>query len=149
MKKKFFLIPFAALIALAFMSAWIYAGTSCPGTIEMNSKIFKKHRMGIVKFEHEKHLAAPPKGYGLKCGECHHDKNHKPLDNLKPTDKIKHCEECHKTPGKASPRAFMKPSKKDLKKYYVAIHANCIGCHKKMKKGPTSCVKCHPKKSKK
>ena len=41
-----------------------------------------------------------------------------------------------------------------IKKYhYSAIHANCQGCHKDLKKakkptGPTACKDCHPKKKK-
>jgi len=151
MKRKFFLISVASLVAVTFMAVGLYAGTTCPDKIEMKTtKIFSKHKMGIVVFDHKKHEAAKPAGYGLKCGECHHDANHKPLNNLKPGDKVKLCSDCHKAKGKASPRTFEKPTKKDLKKYYVAIHANCIGCHRKLKdkKAPTKCMQCHHKKHK-
>ncbi|NOY69673.1 MAG: cytochrome c3 family protein [Deltaproteobacteria bacterium] len=152
MNKKLFLILIVTFVAMAFMATGIYAGTTCPDKIEMKTtKIFPKHKKAIVVFDHKKHEAAKPDGYGLKCGECHHDKDHKPLNDLKPTDKVKLCTDCHKKPGKASAKVFKKPSKKDLEKYYVAIHVNCISCHKKLKdkKAPTKCSQCHPRKKKK
>ncbi len=137
----------AITAGLILLAAGIYAGT-CPDIIPMKSEIIKKHRMGIVQFTHGKHLTAKPDGHGIACGECHHDKDHKPLNNLKPGDKVQKCTECHNKPGKASPKTFKKPTKKDLEKYYVAIHANCINCHK-ANGGPTGCKDCHPKKKKK
>lgn len=150
MKRKFFLISVAALVAMAFTAVGIHAGTKYPEKIEMKTtKIFPKHKMGIVVFDHKKHEAAKPDGYALKCGECHHDKDNKPLNDLKPGDELKLCSDCHKEAGNASPKAFKKPTQKDLKKYYVAIHANCINCHATLKKGPTKCAQCHPQKDKK
>lgn len=152
MSRKLFLISVAACVAVAFMAVGIYAGTTCPVKIKMDTtKIFPKHRMGIVIFDHQKHEAAKPGGYGLKCGECHHDANHKPLNNLKPGEKVKLCADCHSEKGKASPKTFRNPTKKELKKYYVAIHAACIGCHRKLKdkKAPTRCNQCHHRKKKK
>ncbi len=54
---------------------------------------------------------------GVPCKFCHHEgRQNDP------------CAKCHKG-----------------KKGKVAIHKNCIGCHKKMKKGPVKCSLCHKK----
>ena len=31
----------------------------------------------------------------IGCGECHHDKDNKPLNNLKIGDDVQNCIECH------------------------------------------------------
>lgn len=123
-----------------------------PAEMEMkNTKMFEKHRMGIVTFHHEKHSAPKPDGYGLNCGECHHDAKGKPLTGLKPGEPVKKCADCHSKPGKPKRERGISPEEwksMQLKYYYGAIHENCVGCHKKMK-GPVKCTECHPKPEKK
>ncbi len=119
-----------------------------PDVMEMkNEQAFPQHRMGIVQFDHKKHVADKPDGYGLGCGECHHDENGEPLSDLKPGDAVKNCLECHNKQGRpARPDPSMSPEeqqKEKLKYYYGAIHENCMGCHKKQG-GPVSCMECHP-----
>lgn len=117
--------------------------------IEMkNTKAFSQHKQGIVIFSHKKHSTAKPNGYGIGCGECHHDKDNKPLTNLKSGDKVQDCLECHKKPDK--PKKEPGISEQDWKKiqleyYHGAIHEDCIGCHKGQGKGPVKCAECHPK----
>ncbi|WP_291465709.1 cytochrome c3 family protein [Desulfobacula sp.] len=83
----------------------------------------------------------------VSCGDCHHDKNNKPLD-LKIGDNVQQCIECHTKLKKD------KKNKKDIMVLENAMHGNCISCHKKInkkagdKKGlkgpaPASCGKCH------
>jgi len=55
---------------------------------------------------------------------------------------IKKCKECHHK-GKTSDSCSKCHKGNKGKK---AIHKNCIGCHKKMNKGPKKCKKCHMKK---
>jgi len=93
-----------------------------------------------VNFTHMKHIY----DYNVKCDSCHH---------IKETDKVfiisfAKCESCHNKE---------KGDRKDIMRYEIAYHNNCIGCHKEVnikdgdpkgRKGPapTSCTKCHPKK---
>jgi len=119
--------------------------------VEMkHTDAFSAHKMGIVMFSHKKHTSAKPTGYGIVCGECHHDKDGKPLE-LKEGDAVQGCMECHDKAGK--PQKPEGTSKKDwdamqLKYYYGAIHANCINCHKAGGAGPVKCAECHPKPGK-
>jgi len=72
-------------------------------------------------------------------------------------DSAEKCSTCHKETKKVKGEKLSK-SEKIVKYHKEALHANCIGCHKEfnIRKGdpkgkgpaPTSCVKCHPKKSK-
>lgn len=124
---------------------------SCPDVMEMkNEQAFEQHRMGIIQFDHKKHVADEPDGYGLGCGECHHDKNGDPLSDLEPEDAVKGCYECHDKDGRPRRDPSMSPEeweKEQINYYYGAIHENCMGCHKKMD-GPKSCTQCHPQPQK-
>ena len=76
-----------------------------------------KAKTGVVTFDHAKHQADVP-----DCKTCHH------------TGGFEKCDSCHgaKDDGKKI-------------KYKNAMHNNCKGCHKSMKKGPTKCKACHVK----
>ncbi|MBS3758581.1 MAG: cytochrome c3 family protein [Desulfobacterales bacterium] len=121
---------------------------SCPDVMEMkNEQAFPQHRMGIVEFDHKKHVADKPDGYGLGCGECHHDENGEPLSDLKAGDEVQGCFECHDKKSRPRRDPSMSPEeweKEQLKYYYGAIHENCMGCHKKMG-GAVRCTECHPR----
>lgn len=122
--------------------------------IKMENKAYTEHKKGIVEFSHKKHA----EDYGTGCGECHHDENNKPLDNLKAGDDVQNCIECHKIPaekpkGKDAPELTRS---QELEYHAEAIHDNCRGCHKKYNKekglkskdpgyAPTSGMQCHPK----
>jgi hypothetical protein len=151
MKKRYlFLITGFVGFVFLFVSAGIYAGTTVPDVIPMNTKGYAKHKKGIVQFHHKKHSA----DYKLGCGECHHDANHKPLNNLKAGDHVQACIECHKKPGeRPKGKDAPKLDKKGRLAYHAeAMHYNCRDCHKdynkknNTKKAPTTCSKCHPKK---
>ena len=145
--------------AILFVSAAIYA-KSTPDVIELKDPAYKEHKKGVVHFTHKKHqddyAKKYPEYYERGCGECHHDKDNKPLSNLKEGDDVQKCIECHKIPAEApkGKKAKKKLTKKEkIKDYHAeALHANCKGCHKKFnkkykpKKAPTTCTKCHPKK---
>jgi hypothetical protein len=143
MKSRSLKLALAIITAVLFAAVGLYAA-SAPDVIQMNNKGFAKHRKGIVTFGHAKHSS----DYKLTCGECHHDDQGKPRD-LKDGDPVKGCGECHKEFGKlAKADKKMKKAEKVKKYYEKAIHANCVGCHKKIKKGPKKCKDCHPKKKK-
>ncbi|MBW2020748.1 MAG: cytochrome c3 family protein [Deltaproteobacteria bacterium] len=148
MKKRSLLVLATVALGVVFLFA-IVSATEAPETITMESKVFKKHKKSLVTFTHHKHNV----DYKIGCADCHHV--YKDGKNVwKEGDEVKKCDACH-TEAKA-PRAKKgepKLSKKEkIKKYYYsAIHENCVGCHKGLKKagqptGPTACKGCHPKK---
>jgi hypothetical protein len=152
MNKKLLLLTSAIVgMVVLFVTAGIYAGTTAPDVIPMENKAYE-HKKGIVQFSHKKHYT----DYGAGCGECHHDANNKPLDNLKEGDDVQPCFECHNKPGeKPKGKGAPKLSKKEEILYHAeALHDNCKGCHRtfnkknKTKAAPTTCTKCHPKKKK-
>ncbi len=119
--------------------------------ITMQSPAYPEHKKGIVLFPHKKHNEE----YKIACGQCHHDKEGKPLENLEENDKVDACLSCHTKLGQAPrPKNKKKLTKTEKLEYHAeAIHENCIACHKEYNKGnntkeaPTSCRKCHPKRS--
>jgi len=151
MRKKHLIIMAVFGIAALFFATGIYAGTAIDDVVKMENKAYAKHKKSIVMFSHKKHSEE----YKLGCGECHHDADNKPLDNLKIGDDVQNCIECH-TKASRPPRAKKgeaKLSKKEKMTYHAyAIHVNCKDCHKKFNKktgtkaAPTTCAKCHPKK---
>ncbi len=151
--KRIFLLLAIVGVAMFLFGASINAKEACAvsDVIEMkNTEAFTKHKMGICMFSHAKHAAAAPDGYGIACGECHHDKDGKPLE-LKEGDSVQGCMECHEEAGKPKKEKGM--SKEDwaamqLEYYYGALHANCIDCHKEGGAGPVKCAECHPKPAK-
>lgn len=142
--KKQLTIGVAILLAVLFTVVGVVIAAA-PEVLQMNDSRYKKHTKKIVTFTHKKHAD----DYKIACGECHHDDNGKPLE-LKADDPVQKCGDCHSTFGKTA-KSDRKMKKKDkIKKYQKeALHANCIGCHKKQKKGPKKCAECHPKKKKK
>jgi len=159
-------------VAILFVSAGIYA-KSAPDVIPLQDPAYEKHKKGVVKFEHQKHWddysKKYPDFYPSQCGECHHDKDNKPLTELKDGDEVQKCIECHKIAAempKKEKQAMKKKVKakkiskeelqsKILEYHAEALHENCRVCHKAYnkkykpkKKAPTTCTKCHPKKKK-
>lgn len=160
MNRKLLKILVISGIALLFVVAGIYAKT-VPEVIELKDPAYEEHKKGVVHFEHKKHQTEYakqyPEFYKNGCGECHHDKDNKPLTELKEGDDVQKCIECHKIAaeapkGKKAPKKLSKKEK--IKEYHAeALHENCKGCHKKFnkkykpKKAPTTCTTCHPKKA--
>ncbi len=153
MREKYFFI--AALISVSlFASGGTYAGTEVSDIIKMENKAYEVHKRAVMTFSHKMHAD----DYKVGCGECHHDDEGMPLDNLKIGDDVQNCIECHKIPserpkGKGAPKL----TKKERLNYHAeAIHYNCVGCHKKFNKekglkpqskeaAPVRCKQCHPK----
>ena len=165
MKKRFFTIAMIAGIATLFLVGGILAGTDVPDVIELNDPGYKKHKKGIVKLSHKKHQTdyakQYPEFYKNGCGECHHDKDNKPLTELKEGDDVQRCIECHKKPKYITGKKAKGLSKEQKREYQGnALHDNCKGCHKKYNKkmglkkkakgyAPNTCLTCHPKRKKK
>ena len=161
MRNKILRVSVAVALATLFIAAGIYAKAT-PDVIPLQDPAYKKHKKGVVQFEHKKHFddyaKEYPEFYKNGCGECHHDKDNKPLTELKDGDEVQKCIECHKIAAEApkGKKAKKKLSKKEkIKDYHAeALHANCRVCHKKFnkkykpKKAPTTCTKCHPKTKK-
>lgn len=163
MRKGIFLFVLMALaIAALFLTSGLYAGSQPPDVIKMENKAYDKHTKPIIMFEHKKHAEdyakANPKLFANGCGDCHHDKDGKPLKALKAGDEVQSCIACHKEPGQKPPKEKMNKKEKIQKYHAEAIHENCGGCHsdfnkaKKLKssdKGaaPTKsrCNDCHKK----
>ena len=164
MDKKLLVLVVLSCAAL-FFAAGIYAKT-VPDVIPLQDPAYKEHTKGVVQFTHGKHqkdyAKEYPDLYKNGCGECHHDKDKKPLVDLKEGDPVQRCIECHKKPGEV-PKDLKKKwreqkvkkaekKKMELEYHAEALHDNCRGCHKtfnkkyKPKKAPTTCTKCHPKK---
>jgi hypothetical protein len=157
MRKKHLKVSVVVVLATLFIAAGIFA-KAAPDVIELKDPAYTEHKKGVVKFEHKKHgdtyAKEYPELYKNGCGDCHHDKDNKPLTKLKDGDDVQKCIECHKEASEApkGKKATKKLSKKEkIKEYHAeALHENCKGCHKnfnkkyKPKKAPTTCSKCHP-----
>jgi hypothetical protein len=141
-----------------FAAGGIFA-KAVPEMIKLEDPAYKEHKKGVVDFTHGKHqkeyAKKYPDFYKNGCGECHHDKDNKPLSSLKEGDDVQKCIECHKIASEApkGKKAKKKLSKKEkIKDYHAeALHENCRVCHRKYnkkykpaKKAPTTCSKCHP-----
>jgi len=148
MKKRSLFVLTAAALSVVFLFAFVYAaGQTCPDTMTMESKLFPKHKKTLVDFTHKKHNI----DYKIACADCHHV--YKDGKNVwKEGEAVQKCDECHKEAKAPTGADAPKLSKAEKIKtyYYSAIHANCTGCHKDLKKaakptGPTTCKDCHPK----
>ena len=153
MKKRSLLVLGVAALSVVFLFALVYAAQKVPDNVLMDSKVYKKHKKALVNLSHKKHNV----DHKIGCTDCHHV--YKDGKNVwKKDDPVQKCDACHseaKAPKvkKGEPKI---PKMEKIKKYhYSAIHANCVGCHKDLKKAdktrviPTKCTECHPKPAKK
>ncbi len=159
MSKRYWTILIISTAVIFLSVSVLYASKKFEDVIKMENKAFAKHTKGIVTFTHTKHAkdyaAKYPEFFKNGCGTCHHDKNNKPLTNLKEGDEVHPCITCHKKPEYVRGKAARGLTKKQKLEYLGnAMHDNCRGCHhdfnKKMKlkprdKGaaPLSCKQCH------
>ncbi|WP_299978491.1 cytochrome c3 family protein [Desulfobacula sp.] len=148
MNKKLLTLLLVAGIAVIFVATGLNAGTEVKDNLILEDPGYKKPKKRAPKFKslaftHKKHM----EDHKISCGECHHDKDNKPLD-LKIGDNVQKCSECHNKFKKD------KKNRKDIMVHENAMHGNCVTCHKDInkkagdKKGmkgpaPASCTKCH------
>ena len=154
MKKRLLIVLLVAALSVVFLFAVVYATQQAPDNITMESKVYKKHKKALVNLSHKKHNV----DYKIPCNDCHHV--FKDGKNVwKEGDAVQACDakECHdKAKAPKTKKGEKKMSRTDKAKggfHYSAIHENCVGCHKDLKKakkptGPTKCAECHPKKKK-
>ncbi|MBU8849833.1 MAG: cytochrome c family protein [Desulfobacterales bacterium] len=154
MNKKLLTLLLAAGMAVIFVATGLHAGTEVSDTITMDYNQYKKRtkkppKTKFIEFTHKKHAEE----YKISCGDCHHDKDGKPLE-LKMGDDVQKCVECHTKLAKPKKKKGEKKKKKDIMVLEHAMHGNCIDCHKEInikdgdpkgKKGPApaTCKKCH------
>ena len=135
----------------------VFAGTDAQDTIVFESK------EGKVTFHHKKHFETYYKDYPelfeskSSCGDCHHDKDNKPLKDLKTGDNVQKCIDCHKKPGYIKGKEARGLSDEQKREYVAnALHDNCKDCHKLYNKdknlkpkdegyAPNTCKTCHEK----
>lgn len=96
MSKKHLLIIAVVGIASMFLATAIYAGKTVPDCVKMENKAYTEHKKSIVDFSHKKHNVE----YKAGCGECHHDAEGKPLNELKMGDEVQNCIACHSKAGR-------------------------------------------------
>ncbi len=155
MKKRSLLVLTTVSLSVVFLFAVVYATQQVPDSVTMESKVYAKHKKALVNLSHKKHNV----DYKIGCADCHHvytdGKN-----VWKEGDEVKKCdaEGCHskaKAPkAKEGEKKLSRKEKASQGFHYSAIHENCVGCHKDVKKAdktkavPTKCAECHPKKKK-
>jgi len=124
MKKRFLWGCLAAFVLVA------YSGFAQEDVKKVDDSGFRHRTRSAVPFNHDEHNAKA----GIKdCGTCHHvyERGRKVQGE---SSEDKQCSECHLGKRKDST---------DLTKAY---HGLCKGCHRKEKKGPITCGKCHPRR---
>ena len=62
-KRSLFLTAATFVIAALFAATLIYAGTVVKDVIELKDPAYKKHKKGVVHFEHNKHMDEYAKKY--------------------------------------------------------------------------------------
>jgi hypothetical protein len=117
MNKK--LLVLVIVVSAALFTAGGILAKAVPDMIKLQDPAYKEHKKGVVEFTHGKHqkeyAEKYPEFYKNGCGECHHDKDNKPLSNLKEGDDVQKCIECHKIAAEApkGKKAKKKLSKKE------------------------------------
>ena len=93
-----------------------------------------------VTFAHATHAMK----YKIACIRCHH----KLGEGAIAVEKT--CRDCHaNTEMKSFPQAESIPEEKRMDYYFLAIHDQCINCHKEVRKSdewtkaPVGCWRCH------
>jgi hypothetical protein len=134
--------PYAEAVAAADDAAF-------PKTIALKTEAYPEHTKPIVEFTHAAHVV----DYMAGCGDCHHDEDGEPLDDLEVGDDVAKCIDCHTKPSEP-PKGKDAPDLSDAeeREYHAeALHQNCKNCHMTYNKenntraAPTSCSKCHAK----
>ena len=160
-KKKIFLI--VIFVTTTFLLAYdgLNAGIEVKDKIKMDNPAYEEHKKGINIFTHKKHATEyqenNPDLFKNGCGECHHDDENEPLNDLKEGDEVQNCIECHQEPAYMRGKEARGMTKDQKLEYHAnAIHYNCKGCHKLYNNkmhlksrdegaAPRTCKQCHPK----
>lgn len=142
---------FAAAVAAILLAVASIPARS-EGVAAPSQRVFPSS-VGEVVFHHEMHT----KNLGVKCAECHHHINAKPLNTPHP-DYLKsswiNCAICHSEPGKLKQNAYSCSTchhsspvniADETLSTKVVIHKQCWKCHQvgTGKDASTGCEKCH------
>ncbi len=119
-----------ALTVCAMTALGVAVAAKSPPKIAKIAKCGSKK--GQVTFNHQQHS----KALKIACVTCHHTAK----DKKSKKDAYKPCASCHT--GKKSGK---KPGCAEMSAKKNPYHMQCVGCHKKLKKGPRRCKQCHKK----
>lgn len=123
---RWFLVPVVVVSFALAAGAFAAKAKDAPESVTVDA--CKKKKPPVV-FGHKKHVDAK-----IACADCHHSQ--KDLKAGAETE-VQKCSACHLNPkDKALSCQEMSPKKNPF-------HVQCMGCHKKQKKGPTKCTECH------
>ncbi|MBR9980361.1 MAG: cytochrome c3 family protein [Desulfatitalea sp.] len=146
LKKRPFSLMIAIGTGLILCAAAVLYAAGMPEVMVLEAP-YKKTRSSVT-FTHQKHIDE----YKVACGECHHDDQGKPLNDLKADDSVQKCIDCHSKPGEVRGRQAQGMSDQEQLTYHAnAMHANCVACHRDYNKeksariAPATCNECHPK----
>jgi len=128
-------------------------GPSRESALEIPSEIRIPSSVGEVVFHHQMHI----KDLGVKCGECHHQINAKPLSTPHPDyfgSSWINCKACHGEAEKVAQKAYRcsechetrpKNITDETLSAKVVIHKKCWTCHAAApgKEASEGCAKCH------
>jgi hypothetical protein len=155
-KKKCLLVIGIIAMVTFLLAAGIQAVATVQDVIRLETTAYENHKEPVVVFSHrehqEKYTQTYPEFFKAGCGECHHDKNNKPLKNLKAGDDVKKCIEYHQKASYVKAKKAKGLSKKQKLEYHAnALHENCKDCHREVNKktakktAPVTCKSCHLK----
>ena len=146
MRERSLLMCTLVVMGVAMIFGGVNATQETADTLTMNSTVYEKHTKPLVTFTHKKHNV----DYKIPCADCHHV--YKDGANAwKEGDAVEKCQACHsqaKPPKAGAGQTNLSKEEKIKAYHYAAIHENCVGCHKELKKagkqtGPVSCKECH------
>jgi hypothetical protein len=124
------LLVLGAAVALAFsLTASPHHG---PAKVVIKAAAKKAAPVPFAHDQHASTLAKP-------CDTCHHTNKGLTEDTVA-KHKVEKCSACH-----LDPKTPDIPSMREAGLQKNPFHSQCIGCHKKAKKGPTVCKDCHKK----
>jgi hypothetical protein len=139
------------MVLLSFLFLLIgtvgYAESDIPMIIQYNLKSAREAESHSVTYKHQAHISE----YRISCFHCHH--------TLEPGAAAveETCADCHTNTDlrgyyKAEPSGSQE---KRLEYHILALHDQCINCHKEIKANnrfavtpPVACWKCHVRKKK-
>ena len=142
----FFLIIGAAVAQQTIPDVIEFDGATDGGA---TADIYLSIYSGPVKFTHAKHVW----DYGAVCGDCHHDRDGRPITSHNP-ETVYACGQCHQKEGLVwGPIAENNtPAINRIAHRANAIHMKCIGCHQsyntlnQVVRVAESCETCHAKR---
>lgn len=134
----------ASLLTFLEICGISYAESSLPLVLQyelpFNESAYSSH---YVTFTHATHAMK----YKITCIQCHHTLEQGAIA-VEET-----CRDCHKNTGiKSFAEAKNVPDEKRKDYYFIAIHGQCVNCHKEVKNhdeganAPVGCWRCHVRK---